>query len=155
MAGTLKKGAHSAVTTRHVLTFTRPAGVKKTLLTARDASADPSQDQEAMHGDGSAAPYAVIQGDGSVEWGFSIAAHEYKSAIVQTAKTAGLTIQELIFDWVMSSKVDGLDKFVQEVMGCQIGGAPHAPDAAGSMVEMSGIALNVKTDGVAHFKEAQ
>lgn len=152
--GTAKKGAHSAVTTRHTLVYQRPAGVKKTLLTVRDASADASQDQEGMHGDGSAAPITVIQGDGSVEWSFSIAEHEYNSAIVAVASAAGLTIEELIFNWVKSSTVDGLPKSTVEIIGCRIGGDNNPTDPAGNMIELSGMAQNKKTNGVLRFKEA-
>lgn len=152
--GTAKKGAHSAVTTRHVITYSRPAGVKKTLLTVRDASSDPSQDQEGMHGDGSSAPYAIIQGDGSVEWGFSLAQHEHESAVIAVARAANLTVEELIFDWVATSVVDGLIKSVRTVKGCKIGGDSGATDAAGNMIELSGMALNLDVNGVLRFKEA-
>jgi hypothetical protein len=153
--GTAEKGGHTSVTTRHVLTYVRPAGVKKTLLTVRDASQDPTQDQEAMHGDGSAAPIAINQGDGSVDWGFSLAQHEYDSAIVKVAWDANLTIQELIFNWVASSVTDGLTKSTREVIGCKIGGDPGSTDPAGNRVELSGMARNLRVNGVLRFKEAQ
>ncbi|RTL09252.1 MAG: hypothetical protein EKK62_03165 [Acidimicrobiia bacterium] len=152
--GTAKKGVHSAVTTRHVLSYVRPAGVKKTLLTVRDASSDPSQDQEAMHGDGSAAAIAIVQGDGNIEWSFSIAQHEYESAVVGVARTAGLTIEELIFNWVKTSVVDGLEKSTIEDLGCKIGSDSGATDPAGNRVELSGMAQNKRINGVMRFREA-
>ena len=152
--GTLKYGAHNAKSTRHTIVYTVPAGVKKTLLTVRDASSDPTQDQEAMHGDGSAAPITGVQGDGSIEWSFSVAEHEYNSAFVAVAAAAGLTIEELIFTWVRVSIVNGIAKSTQETIGCQIGGDPSTTDPAGNMVELSGMAQNKRINGVLRFKEA-
>lgn len=152
--GQAKKGGHSSNTTRHVLSFVRPAGVKKTLLTVRDASSDPSQDQEAMHGDGSAAPIAIVNGDGNIEWSFSLAEHEYNSHVVAVARAAGLTIEELIFNWITTAVTDGLDKSTNEVLGCKIGSDPRSVDPAGNRIELSGMAQNKKTNGVMRFREA-
>lgn len=152
--GTAKNGAHSANTTRHVLSFTKPAGVKKTLLTVRDASADASQDQEAMHGDGSAAPITIVNGDGNVEWSLSLAEHEYNAAVVGVAGTAGLAIEELRFNWIKTSVVDGLPKSTNEVIGCKIGGDNHSTDPAGNRRELSGMAQNEKINGVFRYREA-
>lgn len=156
--GTAQKGAHSAVTTRHVLSFTRPAGVKKTLLTAQETTTDATVDQEAMHGDGSVAPICVVDGHGSLEWGFSLAQHEYESAIVATARTAGIPIQGeggLIFNWTKTSIVDGLTKSTNVVEGCKIGGDNHSTDPAANRRELSGMAVNEMINGARRFREAQ
>jgi hypothetical protein len=156
--GTAKTGAHSATTTRHQLVYIRPAGVVKTLLTVQDATRDGTVDQESMHGDGSVAPICVVNGFGSVEWKFSLAEHEYRSAIVAVAKAANIPIQGeggLLFNYVRSSTVAGLPKSTSVVKSASIGSDSDSVQAEGNRVELGGMAQNEELDGVLRFKEAQ
>lgn len=157
-AGTSKIGAHAAPTTRHELVFIRPAGVRKTLLTVRDATADATVDQENLHGDGSTAPITVIDGDGSVEWAFSLSQGEYDVAIAGVAQAAGLNIQGnngLIFNIIRTSEVAGLTKSVRKLLNCKIGSDNESIDPAGNRRELSGMATNEDVNGVLRFQEAQ
>lgn len=158
MAGTSKRGAHSGPTTRHEFIYLRPAGVRKTFRTAQDATTDPTVDQENMHGDGSTAPICVVDGQGSIEWGLSVAQAEYESHIVAVAAAAGIPVMGtggLLFNYVKTSEVDGLPKSVNIVENCKIGGASLSIDPAGNRRELSGMATNEKINGARQFQEAQ
>ncbi len=156
--GTAKKGVHSAVTTRTVLSFVRPAGIKKTLLTVQEQTASSNVEQNPMHGDGGTAPIAIVNGTGEVEWAFSIATHEYNSAIAGVAKAAGITIKGeggLLFNIIHTSIVDGLEKDTQEVLMASIGDDELDISSEGNRRSLSGMAINERVNGALQLPEAK
>ena len=154
MAGTLKQGGASAPNTRTVWNFYVPAGQKITLLTQKDPTKSAEIAKSEGNGAGSVAPYAIFTGYGKASWKSEIAQHEWHQ-IVAKAKAAGLTIQELLFDQVHTTTVNGIPKMTVKLLGCSIGKVEDKTSADGNMVSLEGPALNIDTDGVLAFKEAE
>ena len=149
--GTLAKGGFSSTTRRTVWTFSTPAGRTKTLLTYREAEQNPEIERNPMHGDGGEAPYAIATGNGTVSFSGSMAKHEW-AEVERLAAGAGLAISELRFDMVTSDVISGMPKDTARVIGCQLESWPDSTATDGTMVEISGQALNKYSNGAWAFK---
>ena len=148
--GTLAKGGFSSVTRRTVLNFQTPAGRKHTLLTYKEAEQNPERELTEMHGDGGVAAYALAKGHGTLSFSGSMAQHEW-AQIVAIAGAAGLAIGDLVFSMVTSDVLDGIPKDAGEMIGCQLESWAETTASDGTMVEISGKALNRKKNGVWDF----
>ena len=149
--GTLAKGGFSSTTRRTVWNFFTPAGRTKTLITYKDAESNPEIERNPMHGDGGEAPYAIATGNGTVSFSGSMALHEW-AEIERLAAAAGLAISELRFDSITTDVIAGMPKCTGRMIGCQLESWPDSTATDGSMVELSGQALNKYSNGAWAFK---